>query len=154
MVRLYTSTHYNILNTMERNLYMMIMMGDFLQMDIVFMKRVSLPPKNGEVEFKNVEKFVSKYTKNNIPQHHSGRKVGRRPYKDIHLEVLKFQNDLGACKVFIKALNVGAKFAGVRLVVSSVLGLTPGCDIDAPRIYLLGIYLNIHVHALGIELPP
>ncbi|KAA6320475.1 MAG: hypothetical protein EZS28_054679, partial [Streblomastix strix] len=23
-----------------------------------------------------------------------------------------------------------------------------------PRIYLLGIYLNIHVHALGIELPP
>jgi hypothetical protein len=26
--------------------------------------------------------------------------------------------------------------------------------IDAPHIYLLGIYLNIHVHALGIELPP
>ncbi|KAA6389934.1 MAG: hypothetical protein EZS28_014535 [Streblomastix strix] len=74
--------------------------------------------------------------------------------KDIHLEVLKFQNDLRACKVFIKTLNVGNKIACVRLVVSSELGLTPGCDIDAPRIYLLGIYLDIHVHARGIELPP
>ncbi|KAA6400562.1 MAG: hypothetical protein EZS28_003913 [Streblomastix strix] len=74
--------------------------------------------------------------------------------KDIHLEVLKFQNDLGACKVFIKTLNVGNKIACVRLVVSSVLGLTADCDIDASRIYLLGIYLNIRVHPLGIELPP
>ncbi|KAA6378739.1 MAG: hypothetical protein EZS28_025735 [Streblomastix strix] len=60
--------------------------------------------------------------------------------------ILKFQNDLGACKVFIKTLNVGNKIVRVRFVVSSVLGLIPGCDIDAPRIYLPGIYLLIEIY--------
>ncbi|KAA6381276.1 MAG: hypothetical protein EZS28_023198 [Streblomastix strix] len=110
--------------------------------------------ENTYVEFNNLDEFIRKQHKNLIAQHHSGRKVGRRPYKDIHLKVMKFQHDFGACKVFVKTLNVGNKIACARLVVSSVLGLTPGCDIDAPHIYLLGIYLNIHVHALGIKLPP
>jgi hypothetical protein len=50
-------------------------------------------------------------------------------------------------------LDVGIKIEGAKLRVSSVLGLTPGCDIDTPRSYILGIYLDIYFHILGIEFP-
>ncbi|KAA6355207.1 MAG: hypothetical protein EZS28_049267 [Streblomastix strix] len=75
------------------------------------------------------------------------------PMKDIHLEASKFPGDVGACKVLKKTLNVGNMILNVRFGVSSVLGLTPGCDLDTPRSYLLRIYLDIHAHELGIKFP-
>ncbi|KAA6311485.1 MAG: hypothetical protein EZS28_056118, partial [Streblomastix strix] len=84
-------------------------------------------------------------------QHLSDLNVEHHPMKDIHLEASKFPGDVGACKVLKKTLNVGNVILNVRLGVSSVLGLTPGCDLDTPRSYLLRIYLDIHVHAIGIK---
>ncbi|KAA6353987.1 MAG: hypothetical protein EZS28_050486 [Streblomastix strix] len=111
------------------------------------------PIKNGELKFQNVVEFIRKYHKNLIVQHLSGLNVEHRPMKDIHLEASKFPGDIGACKVLKKTLNVGNMILNVRLGVSSVFGLTPGCDLDTPRSYLLRIYLDIHVHALGIKFP-
>ncbi|KAA6365402.1 MAG: hypothetical protein EZS28_039071, partial [Streblomastix strix] len=79
--------------------------------------------------------------------------VEHHPMKYIHLEASKFPGDVGACKVLKKTPNVGNMILNVRLGVSLVLGLTPGCDLDTPRSYLLRIYLVIHVHKLGIKFP-
>ncbi|KAA6376079.1 MAG: hypothetical protein EZS28_028393 [Streblomastix strix] len=88
---------------------------------------------------------------NVIEQHPSDLNVERHPMKYIHLDANKFPGDVGTCKVLKKTLNVGNMILNVRHGVSSVLGLTPGCDLDTPRSYLLRIYLDIHVHALGIK---